>query len=598
MIFPAIPEVLHRSDHAAGRQSLPHRQLLPVFLRCVGACAFQKAQQNRGTASGPAFASGTASKDFFAHHHRIIRVRASATSRTASASHYVAQAKADANKAGETSPFTLLMESAAAAAKPSKKDTQDSADKPADDKPMANQDDKAAATPPPPAGKPPAKPEKSDKDKNPIAAKTGDEAPDDSQIAAADLQLLNPQAPPPVPPAQMPIVTPPAKDKAEGIRPGVAAAAAPAAAKPSPDLQIDADMSAAKTANAAAQVPAQSDDSQVEESQTPETAATQPDAKTRTSGEETSKSVKTAATGKPMDDAGGAATSVESAKAESAKTDSGKSDIARDEAAKSAAANDDIPGIGVPRSDIAKARAGKDAGKEDVTKGYAGRSGGAKGHVAQDNVAKSDPRNDTGKTLSSDLPPVEAPANSSTAKAAPPPVQPASLGIDSVAAPQTVLPSQANSHAITQHVQVSAQPAPNVPALAVEIAAKSQSGAKQFDIRLDPAELGRVEVRLSIDATGKASAHLSADQPQTLTLLQKDAPILVRALREAGLDVSQDGLNFSLRQQTENQNGNTGNNGRRGSSRAFPLAASISIDATAGSAAYRGVANGRLDIRV
>ena len=58
---------------------------------------------------------------------------------------------------------------------------------------------------------------------------------------------------------------------------------------------------------------------------------------------------------------------------------------------------------------------------------------------------------------------------------------------------------------VTQHMQVSAaEPAPNLPALAVEIAAKSQSGAKQFDIRLDPPELGRVEVRLSIDATGKA----------------------------------------------------------------------------------------------
>ena len=130
----------------------------------------------------------------------------------------------------------------------------------------------------------------------------------------------------------------------------------------------------------------------------------------------------------------------------------------------------------------------------------------------------------------------------------------------------------------------------------MEIAAKSQSGAKQFDIRLDPPELGRVEVRLSIDATGKASAHLSADQPQTLTLLQKDAPVLTRALRDAGLDVSQDGLNFSLRQQSENNSGNAGNGGRR--ARSFPLTASLSIDATTGSSAYRGLANGRLDIRV
>ncbi len=90
-------------------------------------------------------------------------------------------------------------------------------------------------------------------------------------------------------------------------------------------------------------------------------------------------------------------------------------------------------------------------------------------------------------------------------------------------------PSQAQTTDFTQHIQVTTQPhdtAPTLPALAVEIAAKSQSGAKQFDIRLDPPELGRVEVRLSIDATGKLSAHLSADQPQTLSLLQKDASVL------------------------------------------------------------------------
>jgi hypothetical protein len=81
-----------------------------------------------------------------------------------------------------------------------------------------------------------------------------------------------------------------------------------------------------------------------------------------------------------------------------------------------------------------------------------------------------------------------------------------------------------------------------------------------------------------------------------LSLLQKDAPVLARALRDAGLDVSQNGLNFSLRQQGENFNGNAGNNGRR--PRSFALSASVAIDATAGSAAYRGPANGRLDIRV
>ena len=171
------------------------------------------------------------------------------------------------------------------------------------------------------------------------------------------------------------------------------------------------------------------------------------------------------------------------------------------------------------------------------------------------------------------------------------------IAVNSLAAPQAQQPVQAPTATLTQHVQVTAQPAPNVPALAVQIAAKSQSGAKQFDIRLDPPELGRVEVRLSIDAAGKASAHLSADQPQTLDLLQKDAPALTRALREAGLDVSQDGLNFSLRHQG-GQDANANNGGNRGTGRGFNLAATTSIDATVTSAAYRSVADGRLDIRV
>jgi flagellar hook-length control protein FliK len=154
-----------------------------------------------------------------------------------------------------------------------------------------------------------------------------------------------------------------------------------------------------------------------------------------------------------------------------------------------------------------------------------------------------------------------------------------------------------DASAVTQNVQVQTTPTPNMPALAVEIAAKSQSGAKQFDIRLDPPELGRVEVRLSIDATGKASAHLSADQPQTLDLLQKDAPTLTRALRDAGLDVSQNGLNFSLRQQSGDAG--TGNNQGRGTGgRSFTLTATSNIDASSAGAAYSAQASGRLDIRV
>jgi flagellar hook-length control protein FliK len=214
----------------------------------------------------------------------------------------------------------------------------------------------------------------------------------------------------------------------------------------------------------------------------------------------------------------------------------------------------------------------------------------------QDNKADAVKTADTAPVQSDDAGKTDAAKPAAPEAAAPKPAS--NTIVLPVAGPPAAIQAQAPS--ITQHIQVTAQPhetQANLPALAVEIAAKSLSGTKQFDIRLDPPELGRVEVRLSIDATGKASAHLSADQPQTLTLLQKDAPTLARALRDAGLDVSQDGLNFSLRQQA-NQDGGASAQSGRGHGRGFSLSASSSIEATSTSAAYSRPADGRLDIRV
>lgn len=149
-------------------------------------------------------------------------------------------------------------------------------------------------------------------------------------------------------------------------------------------------------------------------------------------------------------------------------------------------------------------------------------------------------------------------------------------------------------------VQVSPDLTPNVNSLAVEIAARSQSGARQFDIRLDPPELGRVEVRLSIDATGKAEAHMTADQPETLSLLQKDSSSLTQALRDAGLDVSQSGLNFSLRGQG-GQGGQNNNGQNAGAQASATLNASRVIDAAQNTTAISytgGASDARLDIHV
>jgi flagellar hook-length control protein FliK len=158
---------------------------------------------------------------------------------------------------------------------------------------------------------------------------------------------------------------------------------------------------------------------------------------------------------------------------------------------------------------------------------------------------------------------------------------------------QTAAPSVTASVQVAPHVPAAA---PNLNSLAVDIAARSQSGAKEFSIRLDPPELGRVDVRLSIDATGKAEAHLSADHPETLNLLQKDSATLTQALRDSGLDVSQRGLNFSLRGQNSQSGNDQGGQGRGARS---SLAATRQIDAVQSASNISYIAGAsRLDIHV
>ena len=96
---------------------------------------------------------------------------------------------------------------------------------------------------------------------------------------------------------------------------------------------------------------------------------------------------------------------------------------------------------------------------------------------------------------------------------------------------------------------------PDMAALATNIAAKVKDGEKQFDIRLDPPDFGRVDVRLSVSSDGKAQAHVTADTPQTLDLLQRDQATLHRALQDTGLDLGNNSLNFSLKGQDRGDGG-------------------------------------------
>jgi flagellar hook-length control protein FliK len=126
-----------------------------------------------------------------------------------------------------------------------------------------------------------------------------------------------------------------------------------------------------------------------------------------------------------------------------------------------------------------------------------------------------------------------------------------------VAAP--VLPAAADTTRLpgpsaVATVQQAQSPAVAVPQLAATIVAHAKSGESQFTIRMDPPELGRIDVSLSIDDNGTTAATLTVERKDTLDLLQRDSRSLERALTTAGFKSDQGSLQFNLRDPGQNPN--------------------------------------------
>lgn len=118
---------------------------------------------------------------------------------------------------------------------------------------------------------------------------------------------------------------------------------------------------------------------------------------------------------------------------------------------------------------------------------------------------------------------------------------------------------QAATHATTR---VEAMPGPrpviagyqtsqqqlNLPQIAFELVRQVNDGNSRFQMRLDPPELGKIDVRLDIDRSGQVTARLTVEKAETLDLMQRDQRGLEKALQQAGLDSSKTNLEFSLKQ--------------------------------------------------
>ncbi len=160
----------------------------------------------------------------------------------------------------------------------------------------------------------------------------------------------------------------------------------------------------------------------------------------------------------------------------------------------------------------------------------------------------------------------------------------------------------ATNTATAQTATTAASPASaaavSIAGLPIAIAARAQAGSNQFDIRLDPPELGRIDVRLDVDSSGQVTSHVTVDRPETLTLLQSQQPQLERALEQAGLKTADNGLQFSLRDQSFSGQNNGGGAQTTPAQQLVVPAADLSPVETTQIYSRLNLGGGGIDIRV
>lgn len=129
----------------------------------------------------------------------------------------------------------------------------------------------------------------------------------------------------------------------------------------------------------------------------------------------------------------------------------------------------------------------------------------------------------------------------------------------------TTTAAQASTHVQHAAADTGAQrAAPAAAQVGREIIRRFEGGNTSFEIRLDPPELGRVEVRMEVSRDHRVSAVIAADSPQALTELARHARELEQQLQAAGLQLSENGLSFDLRQGARGGEGEESDAGARG----------------------------------
>jgi flagellar hook-length control protein FliK len=144
--------------------------------------------------------------------------------------------------------------------------------------------------------------------------------------------------------------------------------------------------------------------------------------------------------------------------------------------------------------------------------------------------------------------------------------------------------SSAAPAASSDPAAIRAAAAPVASQVAREIVRRADGDNTRFELRLDPPELGKIQVRLDVSRDHKVTVIVSADNPQALSELSRGARDLQQALQSAGLELPDDGLRFDLNNQqggfAQPDQGNGANTGANGQARTTAAENQPSADAS------------------
>lgn len=169
---------------------------------------------------------------------------------------------------------------------------------------------------------------------------------------------------------------------------------------------------------------------------------------------------------------------------------------------------------------------------------------------------------------------------------------------------QTAAPGQTTGQTAAQDpVQTAGQVAPAAVALlGAEIVKQAKGRATSFNIELHPADLGKVDVKLQIQADGSLAARMAFDNPVAAAQFQAQAEELRSSLQQAGFQVAGDALSFTSQGGQNLGGGSGGSGGSSGSgqngARAFADTQAANLPADAPSDPFQARQAVGLDLRI